>query len=88
MIYTESDYVTRRTEGAPFTGDDAQTVASWWYSTGAPALVIFAQQGRIVAGLREEIQFEIDNARFTTAADREDLAALLRYVEGQGVDPA
>lgn len=87
MIYTTTDYVTRRNHDIPFNGDDAQTVASWWYSTGAPGMVTFVTRGQITPSLVNEVRAELDSPNLTSGEDRADLSSLLAFVESQGVDP-
>lgn len=85
MILTESEYCARRDAGEPFDFDQAQTVASWWYSPGAPALVALATAGKITDGLVEAIDRERELAKgaWCTDPDREDLRLLAEWAREQ-----
>jgi hypothetical protein len=81
MILTHSEYVARLDYGPRdgFNRDMAQTVASWWYSPGAPAMVAFVTANKIVPGLADEVDHEL-NGPGLSEADREDLTRLLAWV--------
>lgn len=81
MILTTADYEARK----GFDADMAQTVASWWMSPGAPALVTFATRGQVSAGLRDEVKRELEG--LTDASEGwSDLRQLLAWANWQGVD--
>jgi len=81
MILTHSEYVARLDYGPRdgFNRDMAQTVASWWYSPGAPAMVAFVTADKIVPGLADEVDRELREARNASEDDREDLRRLLAW---------
>lgn len=81
MILTHSEYVARLDYGPRdgFDRDMAQTVASWWYSPGAPAMVAFVTADKIVPGLADEVDRELREARNASEDDREDLRRLLAW---------
>lgn len=85
MILTHSDYVQRLADSgsAGFDLDMAQTVASWWYSPGAPALVTLTCQGRVIPGLVEEVERELAEAKHASAADKDDLRLLAEWARGE-----
>jgi len=65
MILTHSEYVARLDYGPRdgFDRDMAQTVASWWYSPSAPAMVAFVTANKIVPGLADEVDRELQGIR-------------------------
>lgn len=94
MILTMREYAARDQEGHAFDADMAQTVASWWYSPGTPAMITFVTRGQITAGLADEINRELGwvlslppESGLYVNHHRRDLRGLLSWVRGQGVDP-
>lgn len=81
MILTTDEYVERRISNDEFDFDDAQTVASWWYSPSQQALVALATAGKVLPSLAREVELEIDWAE--THSDITDLRALLQWAEEQ-----
>jgi hypothetical protein len=69
-----------RERGEPIDDDTAQTVASWWYSPGTPAMVTFVTRGLIpdASALREEIFWERRAVR--GLPEHEELDALLGWL--------
>lgn len=89
MILTSTDYATRINHGLPFNFDMAQTIASWFYSPGQPALVTLATCGKLVTGIADEVKWELDNLNKNDedyANNKVDLESLLAYVREQGID--
>ena len=95
MILCTLEYNRRRADDE-WDSDIAQTLASWFMSPRSPATTTFAQTGRIVAGLADElvdeaIEFsahhmdgELPAARLLLLAE---LHILIGWVRSQGVDP-
>jgi hypothetical protein len=89
-ILTQTEYIERRAFGEEFTFDDAQTVASWWYSSAQKALVALATSGRTLPSLTREIEYEIEWAEKSREtydeSDIDDLRALLAWAEDQDTE--
>jgi hypothetical protein len=83
-ILTTAEYVERRDFGKRFDFDDAQTVASWWYSPAQKALVALATAGEVLPSLTREIEYEIEWAEEhdpTNTDDIADLRSLLQWAK-------
>lgn len=94
MILCTLEYNHRRAADE-WDSDIAQTLASWFMSPRSPATTTFAQTGRIVAGLADELVDEaiefsahmddgLPAARLLLLAE---LHILIGWVRSQGVDP-
>jgi hypothetical protein len=72
-----------RERGELIDRDIAQTIAGWWYSPGAPAMVEFVTAGRITDtdALYNEIQLERDAVR--DLPEHEELDALLGWLDAR-----
>ena len=79
MILTTAAYVERRNSARTFDFDDAQTVASWWYSPAQPALVALATADKVLPSLYREVEIELED--MDPSSDREDLTALLEWAK-------
>ena len=88
MILTSGE-MQERWEQERWDSDMAQTVASWYMAAGSPALTIFAQTGRIIVGLYEEIVDELKGARYLSDREGEQLLTVFAgWVAFEGIDPA
>jgi hypothetical protein len=88
-ILTTDEYIERRNAEEEFTFDDAQTVASWWYSPAQHALTALTTAGRILPSLAREVELEIEWATKSTASTEDDIAdlrALLAWAEEQDTE--
>lgn len=87
MILTTAEYVERVADPThTFDFDDAQTVASWWYSPAQHALVALATAGKVLPSLAREVEIELDIASASdnySQSDVADLEALLEWAEEQ-----
>lgn len=86
-ILTTAEFIDRVEDPThEFDFDDAQTVASWWYSPVQPALVALATAGKVLPSLEREIELEIECVEKDESygeKDIRDLCALLTWAQQQ-----
>lgn len=83
-IFAEYEYTERRNSNEEFDFDDAQTVASWWYSPAQPALVALATAGKVLPSLYREVEIELEIVTGNnqhSQSDIADLKALLQWAK-------
>jgi hypothetical protein len=85
ILYTDdamAEVDTARSEGRLISDDAAQTIASWWYSPRATALVAFVTAGKVTPELVDEIDVELRGLSLTPQ-DSSDLGALREWARAQ-----